>query len=148
MYDYAYDVGGAYWGAPMSINDILYVDFTTDGTYRKFYRAKEGNKPLTSKEIAIMNGGIPKWIRCYDNGGRSIDRYTIVFTKKRVNDEFIYISCNAYPYHPQGIGQQGFSGHLIDRPSYAHLGKKIKYQDLPEDVQHLVAADYRDIWGI
>jgi hypothetical protein len=46
------------------------------------------------------------------------------------------------PYHPQGFGQHGESNKIIDRPKYAHLGKPIKFLDMPLDCQHLVMDDY------
>ena len=49
----------------------------------------------------------------------------------------------ASPFHPQGE-----SPDQIDRPTYGHLGKKIKFSDLPEDCQTLVLQDYKEIWGL
>lgn len=99
----------------------------------------------------LLPGGIPRYVRCYDNGGETADRYTVVFTgryKKRPGS-FLYIGMSAAPFHPQGIGQHG-EGHAgpIDYPVYSHLGKKIKFQDLPEDCKKLVLDDYYDIWDI
>lgn len=96
----------------------------------------------------LMPEGIPKWIRCYDNEGRSLDQYTILFTRKRLSGQFMYIAANAKPFHPQGFGQHDFSDEPIDYPTYGHLGKKIKFTDLPPDVQELVVSDYKEIWEI
>lgn len=97
----------------------------------------------------LLPGGIPRYIRCYDNGGKAADRYTVVFTgnyKGRKGCD--YLGMNAYPFHPQGIGMHGWSEDVIDYPTYGHLGRKIKFSDLPEDCQKLVLRDYRDIWGL
>jgi hypothetical protein len=51
------------------------------------------------------------------------------------------------PFSPLGFGQYGESNHIpIDRPKYSHLGKKIKFQDLPEDCKTLVLQDYKYLW--
>lgn len=55
---------------------------------------------------------------------------------------------SSQPFHPQGFGQHGESDSPIDRPTYGHLGKKIKFDDLPEDCQKLVLSDYVYLWNI
>lgn len=89
-------------------------------------------------------------MRCYDNQGESADRYTIVFTGnyRGRNGSCLYLGCNAHPFHPQGIGMHGESPEPIDRPGYSHLGRKIAFEALPEDVQKLVLSDYRELWGL
>lgn len=83
---------------------------------------------------------------CFDNGGETIDRYTIVFP-----DGDLY-GCNDRPFHPQGFGQ--FCGNITD-PSFKgcgrtvkefisiakkdkRMGKPIKFADLPDDVKKLI----------
>lgn len=86
-------------------------------------------------------------LRCYDNGGKTTDRYTII-PPRWAHDErnsrangwksgaganryaFDGIAASADPYAPQGFGQT-VSG-VIPGP---HLGKRIKWADLPVDVQ-------------
>ena len=108
---------------------------------------------MTKKEQArrerLLPEGKPRYIRCYDNGGETLDRYTVVYTGRYRGDGwFQYISMNSSPFHPQGIGQHGEHPTQIDRPSYGHLGKKITFDDLPEDCQKLVMQDYNAIWGL
>ena len=55
------------------------------------------------------------------------------------------MGCNAHPTHPQGIGMHGDG--LIDRPTSKHLGKRIGFAQLPEEVRAFVAAEYRSIWN-
>jgi len=96
---------------------------------------------------SLLPNGVPKWIRCYDDP-HTADRYTVVFTKKRVNKgcfprphhrgQFWYLGMSSMPFHPQGIGMHGESDELIDRPTYSHLGKRIKFENLPEDCQKFV----------
>jgi hypothetical protein len=102
-----------------------------------------------TREERFMPNGIPKHVRIYDNGGETFDQYTVVFTgnyKGRNGCEYIGMSTN--PFHPQGFGQHGHSWTVIDYPKYSHLGKKIKFQDLPERCQDCVIQDYKEIWRI
>lgn len=97
----------------------------------------------------LMPNGIPRKIRCYDNGGKTYDRYTVVFTgnyKGRNGQDIIGMSEN--PYSPLGFCMNHTYQKAIDYPSYKHLGKKIKFEDLPEDCKRLVIDDYKEIWGI
>ena len=89
----------------------------------------------------------PKWIRCYDNEGKTADRYTVVFTRGK----YTYLGMNAHPFHPQGIGQHGEwrkGENAIDRPTYGHLGKKISFDQLPEECQKCVWQTYKALWGM
>lgn len=93
----------------------------------------------------------PRYIRCYDNGGETADRYTIVFTGNYskgtgYDKRFQYVGMGSAPYHPQGICYNEDSEDLIDKPSYKHLGKKIKFSDLPADCRQIVFSNYADLW--
>src|SRR6185312_10755629 len=86
--------------------------------------------------------GAPKPVlACYDNGGRSIDRYTVRYGEPLCDESMgrnvPYVAMNDAPFHPQGFGQHG------EMPSYNRgvLGRKIRYADLPEDCQRLVTQD-------
>lgn len=106
----------------------------------------------------LMPDGKPRYVRCYDNGGRSMDRYTVVYTGrykqigvpagqyKKNSRYFEYIGMSAHPF--QGFGQHGEHTQPIDRPSYSHLGKKISFDELPEDCKQCVLQDYKDNWNI
>ena len=101
---------------------------------------------------ALMPNGIPRYVRCYDNGGKTFDRYTVVFCGRythKTNGAFMYVGMSANPFSPLGFGQHGDSNHMpIDRPKYSRLGKKIKFIDLPEDCKILVINDYTDLWEL
>ena len=109
---------------------------------------------MTRKE-RLMPNGIPRYIRCYDNE-EFIDRYTVVFSNKRVSGEFMYLGMSSRPFHPQGIGQHGFSKDQIDAPKgwppvvgrKCHLGTRIRFEDLPVDCRDFVLQDYLELWGI
>lgn len=103
-----------------------------------------------TRQEALMPKGIPRYVRLYDNGGKTFDRYTCVFTgvyrRTKTRGDFLYLGMSANPFHPQGFGQHGSSPHQIDRPSYGHLGKKVKWDVLPDDVKKCILATYKDLW--
>ena len=76
-------------------------------------------------------------LRCYDNGGKTADRYTIVpprWARRQHGQGFgahgwPCISADESPFQPQGIGQ-----HTSCQPG-PHLGKRIHWDELPADVQ-------------
>lgn len=76
-------------------------------------------------------------IRCYDNGGESIDRYTVVYLDhpEAYPGTFAAVGMNASPFHPQGFGQ-----HTTAIPG-KHLGRRIAFSNLPTDCQRLVMQD-------
>ena len=109
------------------------------------------------RENNLLPNGIPRWIRCYDNGGESVDQYTIVFTGNYSGREhgcnFRVMSTN--PYCPAGVGLWCAHTEIIDAlngkwpPAIGrknHLGTRIKFQDLPPDCQKLVLQDYKELW--
>ena len=73
-----------------------------------------------------------------DNGEQTFDRYTIVYNTigdRQGNYDCIGLSSN--PTHPQGIGQ-----HSVARPG-PHLGKLIRFDDLPSDCQAVILHDLK-----
>ena len=138
----------------------LYAD--KDGNYyvASGYQAYKFNpKEVKIKDFdryhAFVIAGVPRYIRIYDNGGETADRYTAVFCKHGKGQ---YIGFSALPFHPAlGIYQHGESGKringrfypdFIDRPSYAHLGSKIKFTDLNEDCQRALLSDYLEVFNL
>lgn len=98
--------------------------------------------------------GKPRYVHIYDNGGKTADRYTVVFTG-RYAKRFDYpagytlvLGMNSYPFHPQGIGMTSEYDRRIDWPTYGHLGKKIKFDALPEDCQRATFDIYLDVWQL
>lgn len=89
-------------------------------------------------------------VRCYDNGGRSADRYTVVFTGRYHHlmggcyGTYLYVAMSEAPFHPQGVGMFGEADNYIDNRGYgqtggySHLGKAITFDGLPPDCQKLV----------
>jgi len=76
-------------------------------------------------------------IRCYDNGGKTADRYTVVYLNLPENryNTFLCIGMNHEPFHPQGIGMYGSA------VPGKHLGKRIAFTELPPDCQAVVLQD-------
>ncbi len=81
-------------------------------------------------------------IKCYDNGGCSIDRYTVVFLDDPQSDScgprrnmYGALAMNAEPFHPQGFGQH--CSAMLGK----HLGKRIDSSLLPADCQKLIRRD-------
>lgn len=106
---------------------------------------------MSKREERLLPDGVPRYVRCYDNGGESADRYTVVYTGRYdcARNGYQYVGMSENPYHPQGFGQHGESTDgPIDRPSYGHLGKRIQFMDLPEDCRKLVLSDYRELWKL
>lgn len=118
---------------------------------------------MTKKEERknrLLPDNKPRWVRCYDNENESLDRYTVVFTGRythKTEKQHIYLSMDDSPFHPQGIGQHGESPYQIDAldgkwpPAIGrknHLGKRIKFEDLPADCRKCVLQDYKYLWDL
>lgn len=114
---------------------------------------------------SLLPNGLPKYVRCYDNGGETADRYLVCFTGKAGVDrvpgyaaEFSYRAMSENPFHPQGVGMWGSSKHnhcdtnkwgwapMIGKKN--HLGKRIAFSDLPPECQKLILRDYKEIWKL
>jgi len=73
-------------------------------------------------------------VKVYDNRGATCDRYTVI-----LNAQSDYVGMSSKPFDPQGFGQHG-EGCLPGK----HLGKRIKFEELPEDCKKLVRRDLLD----
>jgi hypothetical protein len=120
----------------------------------------------------LLPGRVPRYVRCYDNGGETSDRYTACYTgnyRKLFTGEtlasghygrrewFQHVCMSGAPFHPQGIGMHGEHPQQIDvnKSGFApaigrknHLGTRIRFQDLPADCQKLVLSDYKELWDL
>jgi hypothetical protein len=101
-----------------------------------------------------QNSNLIRFRKAYDNGGKTIDRYTVTFeaynehsgkwdiftdgwnVNSPINDpsyKKIYCLCmNSSPFHPQGFGQ---SGTCVEG---RHLGKRVRFSSLPSEVQKCI----------
>lgn len=108
---------------------------------------------------SLLPGGAPKYVRVYDNGGETFDRYTVLFTGRyagRPVGRTEYVGMSENPCHPQGFGQHGEIEGVPDAqrgwpPAIGrkcHLGKRIAFTDLPDECQRVVMSDYIDLWNL
>lgn len=83
----------------------------------------------------------------YDNGGKTIDRYTVVYTPYNLDGGpvFPYVGMSSLPFHPQGYCQHGAAEGA--RPTgggwagQASCGRVIALKELPADCQQVVKRD-------
>lgn len=80
---------------------------------------------------------ISKLVRIYDNGGKTLDRYTVVYMNE---PERQYGTYNARGMSEHPFSPQGFGCSCSAMPG-RHLGKRIFFRDLPKDCQRLVLQD-------
>jgi hypothetical protein len=91
----------------------------------------------------------PRQIKIFDNGGRSFDRYTVIYPKQKYElpyhkgAYYPYIAMSEHPMHPQGFGQHG-ELQPPGRYGFKCLGKRITFDDLPEDCQKVVMRELSD----
>lgn len=95
----------------------------------------------------LMPNNVPRYIRCYDDGGEG-DRYTVVFTKAGSIDTALKGGSYYLALTSDGSFYRGTSDIPIDKPSYSHLGKRIKFHELPEACQKVVRSEYMKVWRL
>lgn len=73
----------------------------------------------------------------YDNRGRTIDRYCVVFSPEIIEGDewFTSLSMSRRPCHPQGVG---ITSQHRQRPAGAACGIAIQFADLPDECQRCV----------
>ena len=82
------------------------------------------------------------FLRLYDNGGKTADRYTIIPPRwaREYRDQrpgaWQALAASADPFAPQGFGQ-----HTSAMPG-THLGKRICWDALPDDVQQFARDNF------
>ena len=77
----------------------------------------------------------------YDNGGRTADRYTVVYEPYHADGHrrFPYVNMSANPFWPQGVCQHD---EACLRPTATWGEEKvIAFEDLPADCQRVVRRD-------
>lgn len=72
-----------------------------------------------------------------DNGGRSADRYTVLYDRE--DDYYPYTAMSGAPFHPQGFCQHGALQHRYS--VWGRNEKVLELHDLPEDCQLVVKQD-------
>lgn len=113
-------------------------------------------KKQQERKERLMPEGVPRYVRVYDYGDSSYDRYTVVYTGATV-----YKACGCYPYTSltgQGAYFHGENaGCVVDTidckwpPKIGgknHLGRRLAFEDLPEVCQEYVRKEYMEYWNI
>lgn len=87
-------------------------------------------------------------LRCYDNGGKTWDRYTILpprwagieWKARYCPDCLLWnaIAASAHPFHPQGFGQH------VEAQAGRHLGARVPFASLPVDVQQFAIQSFTE----
>lgn len=80
-----------------------------------------------------------KNVRLYDNGGKTFDRYTAVYMDE-IERSGLY---GARAMSDQPFSPQGFGCYTSAAPG-RHLGRRIKFEELPADCQRLVLQDLEE----
>jgi hypothetical protein len=108
--------------------------------------------PRTDRKF-LAAGGADKYCRIYDDGGKTIDRYTVCYTgryRHKTGGVFWYVGMDAFPCHPRGFGQHGEHYRQIDVNKWGfapivgrknHLGRRILFKDLPIACKTLIVND-------
>ena len=84
-------------------------------------------------------------VAVYDNGGQTIDRYTVVYTPEQHSpglDYFSWVYMSGEPTHPQGVCQhgEGTTRPLSGWGTPDH-NQVIAFEELPEQCQQIVQQD-------
>lgn len=79
-------------------------------------------------------------LACYDNGGKTADRYTVMFGGSlwypEMGRKVFYLGMSGAPTHPQGFSQWG-EMPADNRPSSR---EHVRWLDLPEHIRaHVIA---------
>ena len=78
-----------------------------------------------------------KIMAVYDNQGKSLDRYTVVLHEfADAENHYTCLAMSSNPTHPQGIGLH--SSCKMGK----HMGKRIKFYQLPSECQIVVKSMY------
>ena len=69
--------------------------------------------------------------KVYDNGGKTVDRYTVIINQGKGND--IYTMSDD-PFYPLGVNQYS---HTVDG-SYECADRLLKEKEIPEEVKRAI----------
>lgn len=150
---------------PMKRFKIIYFD-ENDSKHSKIFRALNEDNAIeqakqwllynTTYQLAMIHDCIElkqrkikmktltkhqqKNLRIYDNNGKTFDQYTAVYMDQPERQDGIYAArgMSEFPFDPQGFGI-----YCTAMPG-RHLGKRIKFEDCPIDVQKCILQDLED----
>ena len=124
-----------------------------------------------SRAARLLPGGIPRWVRCYDNAtkeepyGLTADRYTCVFIGRytmNTGGEHWALNMSSDPCHPQGVGIHSSDRRQWDAMQrdggygwppaigcrHWSLGLRIPFEALPCRCRRVVLPDYCYLWSL
>ena len=82
----------------------------------------------------------PYVLACYDNGGKTCDRYTVLFGAPIWTPKYgrtvPFLGMSGAPTHPQGFSQWG----EMPSDNRAACGKHVRWLDLPEHIREHVIS--------
>lgn len=87
---------------------------------------------------------------CFDNGGATVDRYTLIYsdTQERQGRFFWYVGSSPNPCAPLGFWEHGeiraVNTIIRGRVSFRHLGKRVPFDSLPQAVQDTYRRSYNE----
>ncbi len=89
----------------------------------------------------------PRFLRIYDNGGKSVDRYTAIDSRpcKAPNGShyYLYVAFNGCPTHPTyGFWQHGELSTLPPLRKAFDIDKRVSFARLPDICQTLLLQEF------
>ena len=91
--------------------------------------------------------GAPAYVLdCFDNKGKTCDRYTVIFGKEFMNTSgrehwLATLDMSGAPTHPQGVSMWGeYKAHEIANYRYKCGHDRVRWLDLPEHIREHVIA--------
>ena len=78
------------------------------------------------------------FVKAWDNGGETLDRYTIIFDDE---DGFYCVGSSDDPHNPQGFWQHTDFSFDISSDDLGEIGVVIDYLDLPDDVKTAISNE-------
>jgi hypothetical protein len=103
---------------------------------------------LRGRSKKLYSHNVPNYIRVYDNGGFTTDRYTIIFTGKRVsNTEYLVLKLSDEP-DDQNHNCYTMYIESTSKKNIPMIGRKIQFNNLPPQCQKVVQCYYKSLWNV
>jgi len=101
--------------------------------------------PMKRANKRWLDGDCPAGVLAiFDNGGKTWDRYTVLYVPQPGAEFVEYLGASERPYDPQGFGQHG-EMRASEVASYRYRATSSKesarWSDLPDDVKRAVRQD-------
>lgn len=81
-----------------------------------------------------------KILAIYDNGGETLDRYTVVTNEQWSLNSLAMLGLSDNPTDPQGFSQWSGGTYAEGRGTRnTHLGKRVQFEHLSEELQNHIA---------